>query len=234
MSMKNILTSVTVLGALAGVGVANADMHMDSLKPYVGAEYKYQMMKGKSDWSKVLPKNFHNLGLIAGSKFHQNVGVEFGYERSNKKSKDATFSGTDTFFGVGAAGTTTKAKVTLSSFHFDVMGYMPMGCDNDVNLIGTIGLASVKPKIDISATPAVTNAQVSTIAGKRKMIPRIGFGAQYQEVGSNFGVRGLVRWEGTTRLRASTGAAFDATFPNASKKLYKSAISVAVGAFVSF
>ena len=36
MSMKNILTSVAVLGSLAGVSMANADMGMDRLNPYVG------------------------------------------------------------------------------------------------------------------------------------------------------------------------------------------------------
>ena len=229
MSMKNILTGVTVLGTLAGVSMANADMGMDSLNPYVGLEYKYQVMKAKSDWSKVAPKNFHNLGLILGSKFHKNVGVEVGYERSNKKSKDANFAGTDTFFGEPAAGA-TKAKVRLSSFHFDVMGYMPMGCD-DFNLIGTVGLASTKPKIDVS--PAGNG--LDTVSGKRKVIPRIGFGAQYQEEGSMFGVRGLLRWEGTSRLRANLGSLNNAgNFPDASSKIYKSAISVAVAGIVSF
>ena len=226
--MKNILTSVAVLGSLAGVSMANADMGMDRLNPYVGLEYKYQVMKAKSDWSKVAPKNFHNLGLILGSKFHKNVGVEVGYERSNKKSKDATFAATDTFFGVGGVAATTKAKVRLSSFHFDVMGYMPMGCD-DFNLIGTVGLASTKPKVDVSSALG----GFGSVSGKRKVIPRIGFGAQYQEEGSMFGVRGLLRWEGTSKLRANLGS-LTTVFPEASSKIYKSAISVAVAGIVSF
>eukprot|EP01126_Amoeba_proteus_P055137 TRINITY_DN6827_c0_g3_i4.p1 TRINITY_DN6827_c0_g3~~TRINITY_DN6827_c0_g3_i4.p1 ORF type:complete len:193 (-),score=10.69 TRINITY_DN6827_c0_g3_i4:183-761(-) len=192
------------------------------------------MMKAKRDWSKVLPKNFHNLGLILGSKFHKNVGVEVGYERSNKKSTDASFTAADTFFGTQnplRATFTTKAKVRLSSFHFDVMGYMPIGCD-DFNLIGTVGLASTKPKIDITSSVAGNN-DFESVSGKRKVIPRIGFGAQYQEEGSMFGVRGLVRWEGTSRLKADLGTLTN-RFPDASSKIYKSAISVAVAGIVSF
>jgi hypothetical protein len=229
MSMKNIFRGITVLGALAGVTAANADMGY-CWEPYVGLEYKYQIMKGKDDWSKVLPKNFHNLGIFVGDRFMKNVGVELGYERSLRKTKDASFAVTDTFFGGNpGAATTTSAKVRLSSFHLDLMGYMPLG-DDDFELIGTIGLASAKPKVDISNNPTTG---FETVSGKRKTLPRIGFGAQYQEEGSMFGVRGLVRWEGTSRLRANLGTLTN-TFPNASTKIYKSGVSLAVAGFVSF
>lgn len=228
MSMKNIFKGITVLGALAGVTAANADMDY-CWKPYAGLEYKYQMMKGKSDWSKTLPKNFHNLGVILGDRFHRNAGVEVGYERSNKKSRDQTFAAGDTFFGNATGGTATTAKVRLSSFHLDLMGYMPMDND-DFDLIGTIGLASTKPKVDLTDN---SGSEFSTVSGKRKTLPRIGFGAQYREECSMFGVRGLIRWEGTSRLRANLGNVPN-HLNNVSTKLYKSGFSLAIAGIVNF
>lgn len=214
----NLIAGVCVL--TAGSAFANPN--------YVGLEYKYSTLKAKDDWKKVAPKNKHNLGVVLGKKFHENFGLEVGYSQSNKKTKNTAVTAADTFFGTNFAGATTlKEKVRMKSWQLDANGYYPMS--DCLDWVASVGFAATKAKVSLSDTS--NNVNVASVKGKTKFIPRLGVGAEYGE--NNWGVRGKVMWENTSRLRYKLGTIKN-DFPNTKDKGWKDSVGVTLAAFWKF
>ncbi|MFM8454034.1 MAG: outer membrane beta-barrel protein [Gammaproteobacteria bacterium] len=228
--MKNIAKSLVVAGALALTGVASA--MIDDLNPYLGLDYKHswshkrvQMTGSDQD---VLAKTFPGGSVYLGSRFHENFGVELGYDFSKKKEQ--TFR-MPALSGINAAGD-VKSKLAFSGARFDLNAYLPL--DNCFELVGSLGLGWVKPRLsfeNVSLTQAGFNSlgfnQVST---KHKVVARLGAGAQYM-VNDNIGLRGLVRWENTSKLRVSND---NVQWEDDEKKLFSDTTSVNLGVFYKF
>lgn len=174
--MKNIAKSLVIAGALASTGVASAAM--DELNPYVGVDYKHTWIKAHNKKNQPLfKKNYPGANVYVGTKLHENVGLEVGYDFTKKQKKTDQAS---------------TNKVHFKGFGLDLNAYLPV--DNCFEVIGTAGLSHKKAKVE-STTAVKSN--------KSKLIARFGAGAQYM-VADNVGLRGLVRWENTARFKSTT------------------------------
>ncbi|MFM8454033.1 MAG: outer membrane beta-barrel protein [Gammaproteobacteria bacterium] len=222
--MKNIAKSLVVAGALALTGVASAAM--EDMGLYLGADYKHNWMTSKSfietngTW---FAKSYPGASLYVGSRFHENFGVELGYDFSKKKSKALTFN------PFAAGQNQIKSTASFRGPRLDLNAYMPM--DNCFDLIGSIGFGLVKPTIsfsNVNMTAANFDRNYADVSGKQKMVLRLGFGAQYMAT-ENIGVRGMIRLENTSSLRAN-----GANLTDAGKKPFKDTTSLNLGAFYKF
>jgi hypothetical protein len=135
----------------------------------------------------------------------------------------------------------------LTIWHVDLNGYAPL--DQYWELIGSVGIGWVKPKVHVSIPTQRSSAAstsgffagdavaLSTLHGKHKAIFRLGIGAQYTTE-SCVGIRGLFRWETTSSARvdgnfASRHPASNINFGNV-KKMFRDTYSLALGIFFKF
>jgi opacity protein-like surface antigen len=233
--MKQLAKSLVIAGALAVAGSAVAEF--GDINPYVGADLQLTKMKAKAPFDSILSKSFPGAGFYLGTKFHENFGVEAGYNWSKSQSRTvdvgARFDGAPgAGFGFGtAAQAGVKTKLRRNSAFFDVVGFLPvMDC---VELIGSVGYGYVMPKLSIqtAAGTAITGYDL-----KNQSVLRVGLGASYM-VTDMVGLRAKLGWENTKHthfknnddrkaLRARGGAL--ATRP------LKDSTTLNVGAFVKF
>lgn len=227
MAMKPVFKFLVAAGVCVVANATYAHSHFNA-DPYLGLEYKLSYTKGQNSWKELLPTNkaFHNGSVFAGVQFHDCAAVELGYTASNKNTKDSNTTGMK-MFGNTDTASGQSIKLSYRTVNLDLNGQYPAG--DSFAFLGTIGLGSSKPKLNITNTDGTTNASITTISGKSKMVPRVGVGAQY--VQGMFGVRTRVMWEGTTRLRVNTGTA-SATLPGITEKPFKSSFAWTLGAFV--
>lgn len=234
MTMKYIVRSLIAAGALAAAGAANADF-LDDLSPIIGVDYYHAWMKGKNNFSSVVPKSYPGATFYLGTKFHECFGVELGFDWSAKKSKNFTFAVPATST-VGATTITGKNTVRRSQIHLDLIGYLPI-VDDCFELFGTIGYGWFKPKFHEEFTQRLNVASSTQAAGtvirsgtfsrsKGKSIFRLGVGAMYM-VTDCIGLRAKLGWETTSSVRYTgiNGTHF---------KPFKDTGTLAVGAFVKF
>ncbi len=231
--MKQLAKSLVIAGALAVAGSAVADF--GDINPYIGADFQLTKMKAKAPFDTLVAKSFPGANLYVGTKFHENFGVEAGYNLSKSQSKTADiaarFDGVAaTGFGSGAKpGATTKLR--RNSAFFDVVGFLPvMDC---VELIGSVGYGYVMPKLSITAA---NGTAVAGYALKNQSVLRVGLGASYM-VTDMVGLRAKLGWENTKHthfknsddrkaLRANGGAL--------TTRPLKDSTTLNVGAFVKF
>ena len=232
MAMKPVFKFLVATGVCVAANASYAHYNWVA-NPYLGLEYKLSYSQGKDYWKRLLPTNKPNNNgtLFAGLKFHDCLAGEIGYTKSNKRAKVSDVSGFNMFGHVAPAGSAGRSKQEIKlgyrSWHLDLNGQYPAG--DSFAFLGTIGLASTKPKLTITNLGTAANNSITTISGKSKMIPRLGVGVQYTQ--GMFGVRSRVMWEGTSRLRFNTGSAQNA-YPGMTDKPLKSTYSWTLGAFV--
>lgn len=230
MAMKPVFKFLVATGVCVAAGASYADFNWVA-NPYVGLEYKLSLTQGKDYWKKMLPTNKvnHSGSVFAGLKFHDCLAGEIGFTQSNKRSTTSEVSGI-TMFGGAAAPANTKqiAKLSYRSWNFDLNGQCPSG--DSFAFLGTIGLASTKPKVQFVNQGVTTNNSIETITGKGKIIPRLGVGVQYTQ--GMFGVRSRVMWEGASRLRVNKASYTAGAGAEVTEKPFKSSYSWTLGAFV--
>ena len=155
--MKKTIGALMVAASAIAMA-ANAEAM--EYNPYVGAEYGYSFLNGGAG-----SNNFNSGKIFVGSQYNENFGVEAFYQRttSDKKAGD-------------------KAK--YEAYGLDAMGYLPMGCEQKVALVGTAGLAYYDFKFKPEG--GKTN-------GEGTWGYRLGAGAEYN-VTDNVAVRALARY----------------------------------------
>lgn len=210
----------------------------ENICPYVGADYRQIWIKGRGFWSNRVAKSLPGGTLYVGAKFTENFGIEAGYNWSVHKAhvSNVTFGSpgivTATASVISNFGT-IHTRTRFNSFYVDLNGYVPL--DNCWELIGTIGLGSMKPKLNVTVVNfgTLTGAQVTalqTISGSARAVWRVGVGAQYlftETVGARF----LVRYEGTDGLRVHNNN-FNAF--GIGNKAFKDIVSAQLGIYVRF
>ena len=159
---KTIGALMVAVSAVAMAANANAMEY----NPYVGVEYGYSFVNGGVD-----ANNFNSGKVFVGSQYNQNFGVEAFYQRTTSDKKAVKD-------GPGAY------KVKYEAYGIDALGYLPMGCDQDVSLIGTVGLAYY----DVKSKNEGGKADYEGMWGYR-----MGAGAEYN-VTENVAVRALARY----------------------------------------
>jgi hypothetical protein len=228
MAMKPVFKFLVATGVCVAANASYAHYNWVA-NPYLGLEYKLSYTQGKDYWKRLLPTNKPNNNgtLFAGLKFHDCLAGEIGFTKSNKRSKVSDTSGFNMFGGVENPGSQQEVKLSYRSWHLDLNGQYPAG--DSFAFLGTVGLASSKPKLEITNLGNTANSSITTISGKSKMIPRLGVGVQYTQ--GMFGVRSRVMWEGTSRLRFNNGS-YTGGGSSATDKPFKSTYSWTLGAFV--
>ena len=161
--MKRTIALMAAASALAFTASANAY----DFTPYVAADYTYTDMQNTAEV---------NGGKIAvGTDYNKYFGTEVFYQRTGSDRVHHE-EGTDEF--------------SLQSYGLDVYGYLPLGCEQKVSLIGTAGFAFEDVKYKEPTENRATEHGVGY---------RLGAGAQYN-VNEALAVRALYRYTFTDKL----------------------------------
>ena len=113
--MKN--TIATLLVAVSTIAVASTANAETSFAPYVGIDYNYDNGNGN---------NFNSASVNVGTQFNDYFGTEVFYQQSDKDVK--TFSDM------------RQETRKFNAYGLDLNGYLPMGCDKEFSLIGSVGI----------------------------------------------------------------------------------------------
>ena len=161
--MKKTLLLAGV-ACLFAANAANAEV-----KPYVGLDYNYSSFGMDHDANTALEDDYNNLSLIAGAKLHENFGLEAFYQRSlNEKNTDPEGD---------------KFSSRIQAYGVDALGYLPLGCDKQVELIAGVGLGQYEMKYRLQGEGSDKEEALGY---------RLNVGAQYN-IDENWSVRGRYR-----------------------------------------
>ena len=229
--IKNLI----VAGALIAIG--NVHAHINEIIPYVGADYIQTFMKGRSDWSNIVPKSYPGASFYIGTRFHDYFSVELGYDCSKNQKKEWGLLGGSTFFNSSIETQPVLAGVTKLSrtaAHIDAVGFLPIA--DCFELLGSVGIGWVQPKIKIGdinvpVGSTLNSSALATVSGKGRGTLRVGAGGSYM-LTDLVGLRAKVNWE-TTRTLVLKGNAFFQQL-GYQEKGFKSTTAISVGAFVKF
>lgn len=232
--MKRIVKNLIVVGLLIAAHAINAQPN--DISPYIGVDYYQAWMKGKGDWSLIFPKSYPGATGYVGTKFHENFGIELGYDWSTEKKNDWSVSPGSTFFGkVIAPNQAVSGNTTVrrTGGHVDVVGFLPVvDC---LELTGSVGFGWVQTKIvsnfNVLPSTTTTSTALASISGKGRGVFRVGLGLAYM-VTDMVGIRGKISWESTSNLRVNGNALFNDL--GYDSKAFKGTTALAVGAFVKF
>lgn len=88
--------------------------------PYAGIDYAYSNVSHGGE-------NFNGGKIFAGAQYNQNFGTEVFYQKTLNAHEG------------------NEAPIARTSYHFDAygidaLGYLPLGCEQKVSLIGTAGI----------------------------------------------------------------------------------------------
>lgn len=124
--MKNYMASLFVaVSAVAFAANANAE---NSFKPYVGLDYNYSAVDTDAEDLRSNLK-YNSFSVNAGTQFNDYFGTEVYYQHSD--NDDINVIDDDRIDNVSAS---------FQSYGLDLMGYLPMGCEQEFALIGTVGI----------------------------------------------------------------------------------------------
>lgn len=235
--MKHLVKSLVVVGAMTAAGTAFADF--GDINPYVGADVQQAFMGTKRPFNNKI--SFPGVNLYVGTKFHENFGVELGYNLSKTQTKKFVTTGAHGFGNtqlVSGSQITGSIKQKRSGAFFDLVGFLPTG--DCFELLASAGLGWVKTGIsgkDIASTGvAGTNANIvsalSNLSAKTKMVFRLGLGGSYM-VTDMVGLRVKVGYEGTSRLRLQDKSNALSTLGISTKK-FTDSVTATAGLFVKF
>lgn len=154
-----------LLAGVASIMSFNANAMDMEMKPYVGLDYVRSMVDINQDYAE---DDFNAYAISAGVKMHKNFGVEAFFEQTDEGKKHHE--------GV-------EIKDKYHAYGLDLMGYMPLGCEEKVELVGSLGLGYYDAELKL-------NDQKFTDDGWGW---RVGAGAQYNFI-ENMAARVMVRY----------------------------------------
>ena len=164
--MKFAVSSLfAVVSVLALSANANAT---ESFKPYVGVDYTYT----DADYDGISPK-YNSASVNVGTEYNKYFGTEVFYQYSDTDNKGVDHD--------------LRAKTKFQAYGLDLMGYLPLGCDQVFSLVGTAGIGEYEFDAKFRGIDAPKHHR------DRGIGYRFGGGLQYQ-VDENVAVRGLVRY----------------------------------------
>lgn len=159
--MKKTISSLMVaVSAIAFATSANALEY----NPYVGFDFSQANTTAEGN----IDPAYQNLSINAGTSYNKYFGTEVFVQKSDtyhKKSEGEKF------------------KTSFDAYGLDLMGYLPLGCDQVFSLVGTFGLANY----DFNFKSTGTKNE-----GDNGLGWRTGLGAQYA-LDDNWSVRAIAR-----------------------------------------
>ena len=115
--MKKTIFFLGVAGVLLNCATVSADSYKYS--PYVGASYTF----AKAHATGAKP-NYNIGGIYVGSEYGKYFSTELFYNQSTYSNNYIAEN---------------KTRTSYRSYGLDLMGYLPLDCNNYFDLIGTIG-----------------------------------------------------------------------------------------------
>lgn len=155
-----------LLAGVASIMSFNANAMEMEMKPYVGLDYVRSMVDINEDYAE---DDFNAYAINAGVKMHKNFGVEAFFQQTEEGKKTAP-SG-------------VKVKDKYHAYGLDLMGYMPLDCDEKVELLGSVGMGYYDAEIKNDNTKFTDDGWGW----------RLGAGAQYNFT-ENMAARMMVRY----------------------------------------
>lgn len=232
--MRYIGKRLVLASALLAASTANADMDMF---PYLGVDYTQTYMRAKNSWNLIFPNAYPGASFYVGTRFHENFGLELGYEWSARRKNNFALPNGSGFFGGtitspnGLSGTT---KIRRTGGYLDVLGTLPVA--ECVELLGSVGYGWVQTKIETSFSSEVAGASaassaIASVSGRGRGVFRIGIGGIFM-VTEMVGVRAKINWASTSTLRVKGNALFNSL--GYDTKAFRGSTALVVGAFVRF
>lgn len=158
--MKKTLLTAGIAVCLSAFN-ANAE-----IKPYAGLDLNYSTFDYAYDIENIIEDDYQSLSLVAGAKFNRNLGVEAFYQYSGKEKN--TFAG-------------EKFSSRFQAYGLDVLGFLPLGCDQKVELIAGAGIGQYEMKVRMAGYGS---------AKEDAFAYRLNAGVQYN-IDENWSVRGM-------------------------------------------
>lgn len=201
-SLKKLLISIFVFTICGMVQAYENDYccpgWYEGICPFAGIDYKANYTSGKRDWRSQFPNRMYSfINGYVGIKFHDNFGVEFGLEQSNKKKMTQVFGVDGRFFGLPLPNFIYRRTVSFRTWHFDLNYYIALM--HHFDFMASIGWGYTSPRTDQTAiSPVTTLLQYELINMKlfKKGIFRARTGLIYH-VNNFFGVRGMIGYDNT-------------------------------------
>lgn len=162
--------NIALLAAVSVFALANSANALE-FRPYVGAQYNVTHVNAKDLNTNM---DMHSYSVFVGTEYNRYFGTEVFYQNSNKWHK--VIDG-------------TKVKTDFAAYGLDAYGYLPLGCDRVISLIGTAGIANYDFDIDEGDGKGDDNG----------LGYRLGGGIQYN-ITNNIAVRALGRYVWTDKL----------------------------------
>ena len=116
---------------LAGVACLFAANANAELTPYVGVDYNYDMWRMDAEAKAALIDHSHGGSVVAGTKFNKWSGVEAFYQLTKQESNH--------YEGV-------KYHSRLQAYGADLLGYLPLGCEQKFELLAGLGIGEYEVK----------------------------------------------------------------------------------------
>lgn len=162
-----LMVAVSALAFSANAGAVEYN-------PYIGVDYSYN-----DGVAKELRPHYNAGKVNVGVDYNQYFGTEVFYQFSDSSKHNDKFD-------LG------KAKNSFQAYGLDLYGYLPLGCDQVVSLLGTAGIA----EYTFTTKETYGSSEKSRDHGVGY---RLGVGAQYN-VNDNVSVRALARYVGLDKV----------------------------------
>ena len=118
-----------LMAGAACLFAANANAE---IAPYAGLDFNYSTFDYAYDAEDYIEDDYQSLSIVAGAKFNRNFGAEAFYQLSGKE-KNSRFGDTYT--------------TDFQAYGIDLLGYLPLGCEGRVEVIGGLGLGEYEMKV---------------------------------------------------------------------------------------
>lgn len=181
-----------VLVSLPGVSLSASSYFIE---PYVGVDLGLRRMA----WKKGYGENIYKHGafqsnIYAGLRVNPYWGIELGYEKIFSKKRDVYFASTQsvTILNIPLDGPqSVRSSVKLKGWHISMVGFCPLSCWKDFELLGTVGVTKLETKQQAFLFDPIRDDVLLRNFVKNKVVPRISVGFQYKLV-DNFTFRAIL------------------------------------------
>jgi opacity protein-like surface antigen len=207
-----------------------------TLSPYAGIDIQSRHIGYETGYgSNLFPKSFPQANLYAGLMLTEMFGFEFGYERTQQKSRTSHLVTGDNSLGFIIPEDTSivyHSKAKISGPHFNILSAWCVTPEYPLEIFGSLGAALLTAKfsrssVSIDGVPTVSQRTFD----HNKVVARISLGTQYALL-DNLYLRGTLTWENTSKFKLfAREPVFSGPIPQI--KL-KDSFSYGIGAFYAF
>jgi hypothetical protein len=178
------------------------------LGPYVGFDVQQRNLRFQKGYGdNTFESHYPQGNLYVGLMLTENFGIELGYEKTLKRSRDSQFTGGDVLLGnTATAGSSGRFQShgELYGPHINIIALYKPCDDYPLEIFGSIGAAYLTAKFDRNLVEFNNGPAASLRTFEQdKAIWRLGAGLQYLFVDC-IGVRASLGFENTSQMRMIT------------------------------